>query len=194
MHGPLDKLTVTSSVSSLSIKSARKPEFVGYTTPVDGTGSKGAGVIRAPERLIWIWAQTTMSNPHLPAELLDCIVDFLHDSKTALRNCCLVSKQWIPRTRRHLFSDVRFDTEKMLESWKEMFPDPSTSPGHYARILWVDYFEVTAADAEAGGWIRGFSRVVYLRMVTLKEGTSARRRALLLFHEFSSSNPSCPNV
>ena len=117
-----------------------------------------------------------MPNPYLPAELLDHIVDLIHDSKTTLRNCCLVSKSWIPRTRKHLFADIRFDTEKKLESWKEMFPDPSTSPGHYARTLFVDYFRITVADAdsEAGGWIRGFSGVVYLGVVTLKEGTSTR--------------------
>jgi len=111
---------------------------------------------------------------HLPPELLDHIVDLLHDSKTTLRNCCLVSKQWIPRTRKHLFADIRFDTEKKLERWKEMFPDPSTSPGHYTVTLLVDYLRVTAADADAesGGWIRGFSRVVYLKVVTLKEGMS----------------------
>jgi len=52
-----------------------------------------------------------------------------------------------------------------------MFPDPSTSPGHYTEDLLVNIYMVTAADAEADGWIRGFPRVVYLGVVTLK-GTS----------------------
>ena len=39
-----------------------------------------------------------MSNLHLPAETLDHIVDHLHDTKDALRNCCLGSKSWVPRT------------------------------------------------------------------------------------------------
>ena len=123
-----------------------------------------------------------MSNPHLPAELLDHIVDLLYDCETALRNCCLVSKQWIPRSRRHLFADITFDTEKQLKSWKETFPDPSTSPGHYARSLYVNFFKVTAADAEAGGWIRGFSRVVFLTVFAiLKEGTSTCWRTLSFY-------------
>jgi hypothetical protein len=36
-----------------------------------------------------------MSNP-LPAELLDYVIDHLCDTQDALRNCCLVSKSWVP--------------------------------------------------------------------------------------------------
>jgi len=110
-------------------------------------------------------AETTMSNPHLPTELLDHVVDHLHDTEDALRNCCLVSKSWIPRARRHLFADVRFKTEEDLELWKEVFPDPSTSPGRHTKALTIDRpHVVTAADAEAGGWIGGFSHVVQLKL------------------------------
>ena len=104
-----------------------------------------------------------MSDPHLPAEMLDHIVDHLHDTEDALRNCCLVSKSWVPRTRKYLFADVNFRTVADLQSWKETFPDPSISPAHYARDLIVGCPEdVAGVDAEAGGWIRGFSRVVHL--------------------------------
>ena len=109
--------------------------------------------------------ETKMSNPCLPAELLDYIADLLHDRKVELRNCCLVSKSWIPRTRKHLFADIKFYIEKDLESWKEVFSDPSTSPACYARTLMVDCPHlVTTADAEEGGWIKGFSRVVHLEV------------------------------
>jgi len=102
-----------------------------------------------------------MPNPHLPAETLDNIVDLLHDETYALRNCCLVSKSWIPRTRKYLFADIRFADGRMLQSWKESFPDPSTSPARYTKILVVGCVHaVTAADREPGGWITGFSRVV----------------------------------
>jgi hypothetical protein len=106
-----------------------------------------------------------MSGPHLPAEMLDHIVDHLHDTEDALRNCCLVSKSWVPRTRKHLFADVDFPTVADLQSWKETFPDPSISPAHYTRGLFVGCPEdVANVDAEAGGWISGFSRVVHLRL------------------------------
>jgi hypothetical protein len=101
-----------------------------------------------------------MPNPYLPVEILDHIVDHLHDTKAALKNCCLASKSWIPRTRKHLFAVVDFSTPKCLETWKETFPDPLTSPGRYTNTLFIDSAEfVTVADAEAGGWIRGFSCV-----------------------------------
>ena len=51
-----------------------------------------------------------MSNPHLQAEMLDMIVDPLHDAKPVLRNCYLVSKPWIPHTRKHLFADIKIPT------------------------------------------------------------------------------------
>ena len=108
---------------------------------------------------------TAMSNPCLPVEILDHIVDLLHDTRDALRNCCLVSQSWIPRTRKHLFADIKFYTVKNLQSWKKTFPDPSTSPACYTKTLFISCPQVvTAADAEGGGWIRTFSRVVRLEV------------------------------
>ena len=106
-----------------------------------------------------------MSIPYLPAELLDRIVDLLYDSEHALRNCCLASKSWIPRTRKHLFADVKLTSIERLNSWKEAFLDPSTSTAHYARTLFIGSHTVIAdASAEGGGWLRGFSSVVHLEV------------------------------
>ena len=50
-------------------------------------------------------------------------------------------------------------------SWKRMFPDPSTSPAHFTKALIIRSLRVvTTTDAEEGGWIRGFSRVVQLEV------------------------------
>jgi len=106
-----------------------------------------------------------MSNPYLPAEILDHIVDLLRDTTYPLRNCCLVSQSWTPRTRKHLFADIKLYTVKNLQSWKNKFPDPSTSPAHYTKTLSIGCPEaITAADAEGDGWIRAFSRVVHLEV------------------------------
>ena len=108
-----------------------------------------------------------MSTPHLPPEILDHIVDLLHDDQNALEECCLVSKSWIPRTRKHIFADIRFDVKEELESWKGTFPDPITSPAHYTKTLHVSCLRfVVPMDAGVGGWIRGFSRVVNLEFNT----------------------------
>jgi hypothetical protein len=126
-----------------------------------------------------------MSIPYLLPEILDYTIDFLHDQLETLKRCSLVSKSWVPRTRKHLFADIGFQTEEHLRSWKEAFPDPSTSPAHYAKTLFVECPQVVvAADAEPGGWIRGFSGVVNLRVGS--HALSADRSfSLVPFHGLS---------
>jgi hypothetical protein len=71
----------------------------------------------------------------------------------------------VPRTRKHLFAEIRLRDEKRLKQWKKTFPDPSTSPAHYAKTLFVGRPQaVVAAGAELGGWIRGFFGVINLRV------------------------------
>ena len=125
-----------------------------------------------------------MSN--IPGELLDHIVDLLHSSQTPLRNCCLVSKSWVSRTRRHLFAEINFQTTKRLQSWKKTFPDHSTSPARYAKTLLIGCPQVVAtAGADAGSWIASFSGVEYLAL----GGRDVRARGwevtFVLFHAFS---------
>ena len=74
------------------------------------------------------WSKTMMPNPYLPQETLDYIVDLLHDEPETLRECCLLSKPWIPRTRKHLFADIKFRSAHELELWKKTFPDHSSFP------------------------------------------------------------------
>jgi hypothetical protein len=130
-----------------------------------------------------------MSNPHLPAEILDHVVDQLHDAHDVLRNCCLVSKSWIPRTRKHLFAEVAFLVPRNLRSWRETFPDPSTSPAHYTKTLSFSYAKVAKpADMERGGWIRVFSRIERLEVDTHARGFDLSNKwttPLALFHGLS---------
>ena len=117
-----------------------------------------------------ILAQTMMTNRCLPPEILDYIVDILQDSPETLSQCCLTSKSWVLRTRKHLFAAVKFCTLGDIEAWKMTFPDPSNSPAHHTRSLSIYCLEVvTAADAAKGGWIRTFSRVVRLDVINGKD-------------------------
>ena len=122
-----------------------------------------------------------MSDLRLPAETLDRIVDHLHDTKNALRNSCLVSKSWVPRTRKHLFANIEFCAADSLEPWKKTFPDPSTSPARYAKFLFINCPQAVTADS----WIRSFSGVEYLKVSyrTLDLGQSVT--PLVPFHGFS---------
>ena len=124
-----------------------------------------------------------MSNPRLPAEMLDHIVDHLHDKRWALKQCCLVSKSWIPRTRKHLFANLVFTTVGTLQSWKNTFPVPSTSPAGYVKSLFISGPQA----ATAGSWIRGFSRVENLEMCVLALNFDFNESAtpLVPFHGFS---------
>jgi len=126
--------------------------------------------------------------PHLPEELRDHIVDLLHDSKLVLRNCCLVSKSWIPRTRKHLFAHISFSTEKDLKVWKKTFPDPSASPACYTKTMCIGCsYVLRDADADWGGWLRGFSHVVHLgvKLHGNESSKSISAIPLIAFHEFS---------
>ena len=122
-----------------------------------------------------------MSNPDLPAELLDHTVDLLRNERDALESCCLVSKSWIPRTRKYLFAVVKLQTPAMLQAWKSTFTNPSTSPACYTKSLSIRYHQRdTPQDAEEGGWIPTFSRVERLEVVINNPMAS-----LIPFHGFS---------
>ena len=126
-----------------------------------------------------------MPSPSLPQEILDHIIDTLHDDTETLRNCCLVAKSWIPRTRKYLFSYIRFSS-KHLESWKKTFPDPSNSPACYARSMVVACPEaVRVEDAAEGGWITSFSGVSCLELKASEDSLYEPETFLIPFHKFS---------
>ena len=103
-----------------------------------------------------------MSHP-LPPEIHDLIVDFLHDERVALNACCLVSKSWVPRARSHLFTHIELGAHlSRVSQWTTTFPDPSNSPGHYARSLTI-HGSLTTTPLFVN-WIQAFSSVVHLHL------------------------------
>lgn len=128
---------------------------------------------------------TTMSNHRcLAPELRDHIVDLLHDDHETLKQCCLVSKSWVSRTRKHLFAAVRFNTPVLLEAWKGTFPDPSNSPAHHTRTLRISCLgAISAADAAEGGWIPTFSGASCLEVFSYD--ASGLGTSLTPLHKFS---------
>ena len=111
-----------------------------------------------------------MPHPRLPPEISDYIADLLYDKPRTLKRCCLVSKSWVPRARKHLFGRIKFRHPAEVDAWKKIFPDPANSPGYHTHSLSFRCAEVfTIADAEEGGWIQAFSNVVRLRV--LNSGT-----------------------
>lgn len=106
-----------------------------------------------------------MSNPHLPPEILDRVIDFVHDDLETLKQCSLVTKSLVPRARTHLFVYIKFESNDDLEAWKRAFPDRANSPAHHTRCLSLECpDDIPAADMEEGGWIRSFSKLTRLEI------------------------------
>ena len=117
----------------------------------------------------------------LPPEIFDLIIDHLRDEPAALKTCCVVSKSWVPRTRSHIFACVEFDASRSpVELWEKTFPDPSNSPAHHTRKLFVHGIPVVnVVGAGVGGWIQTFHNVTHL------EFTGLDRASLVPFHGLS---------
>ena len=124
---------------------------------------------------------------HLNVELFDHIVDFLYDSVDALKSCCLVSKSWVPRSRKHLFAVINFRNTDDVQSWKAVFPDPSTSLGRYAKTLFISSEHIIAAvGVEEGCWVSAFACVVQLSMNTFRSDSEPIMSVSLVpFHGLS---------
>ena len=102
-------------------------------------------------------------SPSLPPEIFDLIVDHLYYEWTALRTCCLVSKSWVPRARRHLFAQISLWSRGSVQSWMEAFPDPSNSPAHHTRSIRLSALAITLMTSqEVRPWLRSFQLVVTL--------------------------------
>ena len=127
-----------------------------------------------------------MSTPYLPPEILDYILETLHDDHKTLRNCCVAAKSWISRTRKHLFADIKFSSSEDLELWKKTFPDPSNSPACHTHTLSVKFPQVIAGeDADDGSWIRTFSCVVRFDVDTRIPYLNDSKVSLSPFHGLS---------
>ncbi|KAF9780895.1 hypothetical protein BJ322DRAFT_288067 [Thelephora terrestris] len=104
----------------------------------------------------------------LPPEIIDLILEYLCNEPITLKACCLASKSWIPRTRKHLFACIRFGVfGPTIRSWMKAFPDPADSPAHHARHLWIS--ETNAINAPC---IRSFHHVEVLRVSAFYRGKS----------------------
>lgn len=100
----------------------------------------------------------------LPPEILDLITGYLHDEPTTLKACCLASKLWIQRARKHLFADIKFHPLGLsVGSWKKTFPDPINSPACHTRTLSIH--RPSLIEAAHVDTISTFRHVVRLNVI-----------------------------
>jgi len=82
-------------------------------------------------------AESRGSTLHIPLELVDFIIDYLHDDKPALATCSLVSREWRPSTRYHLFQSIRISGDAIFGGYDTFlrFLDETPSIRSYIRSL-----------------------------------------------------------
>lgn len=103
--------------------------------------------------------------PTPPPEISDLIVDLLRYECEALKQCCLVSRSWVPSTRKHLFAKITFRDFPDFVRWRDTFPDPTNSPAYLSRALSFGSMQaVEYAVAEGMCWTRAFRNVVLLEL------------------------------
>jgi len=138
-------------------------------------------------RIEFIFYVTNHDDKPLSQEILDYTIDLLHDKPEILKRCCLVSKSWVPRTRKYLFADIKFHSADDLGSWKKTFPDIANSPAYYARTLSVGCPRLVIALDGEEGCIRAFSGVTSLHLDSRSRHLSASEVSLAPFYKFSPS-------
>ena len=124
--------------------------------------------------------QSSMACP-LPPEMLDLIIDHLHDERAALNACCVTAKWWIPRARKHLFARLKFAGRYHFTLWMKTFPDPFDSPARYTRSLFIQALPVITVGVR--GCICTFTSVEHLHLESL--GWGNRAASLVPFHGLS---------
>lgn len=96
-----------------------------------------------------------------PLDIINLIVDLIHDDREALKACCLISKSWVPSTQKFLFDEIRFTDNSKFEKWKLLFPNPAKSPAHHAHFLLVGCMNVST---EEFSWIQSFTNITQLEV------------------------------
>ena len=80
-------------------------------------------------------------------ELIDIIIDKLHNDKHTLSACCLTSKQWVPSCQFHLFSKITV-TPHRISSVLHFLESHSPSIALLVRNLVVDDFSEWGLDED----------------------------------------------
>ena len=94
--------------------------------------------------------------------------------------CCLVSKSWVPRTRKHLFAQI-WVKEGDHRKWTSIFPDPEDSPAYYTRRLKID------CALEDSRWIQAFCHVERLILNCISSDLNTGIIPLVPFYIFTTS-------
>lgn len=82
--------------------------------------------------------QNAVQRARLPQELTDIVIDHLHNDKTSLIACSLVSHDWLWSARYHLFYDANittFNEKRDLEAFLQAVTSSQLQLGNHVRCL-----------------------------------------------------------
>lgn len=84
----------------------------------------------------------------LPSEIWETIIDHLYSSKTALLQCSLVCKSWLPACRYHLFASVVLGPEN-LHGFQSLISSGSCTVRNCVQELFVSFLELSPAASDS---------------------------------------------
>lgn len=123
------------------------------------------------------------------SELVDIIIDYLHEDKPSLGACGAVCKSWLPPSRYHLFSSVRLDNS--LGAFLDLLDSPTTSIPPHVRSLRIKYGSHTSDAIPRLARHLLAVRYLYLERICFSELSTEARLACLsseLFKQVTSLN------
>ena len=87
---------------------------------------------------------------YIPPELIDQIIDYLHNDPKSLNACALTAKDWLPSARYHRFRSIRFQSAKKIDSFHQFSQfAPGLLPYYQEAIICDNSGYVPASILEA---------------------------------------------
>ncbi|KAJ7652082.1 hypothetical protein DFH06DRAFT_1206724 [Mycena polygramma] len=73
-----------------------------------------------------------------PLEIVELVIDHLFDDRENLKTCSLVSFQWVPSSRLHLFRTVTLLNAHSIQTLVELLESPLSTLPHAIRNIYVE--------------------------------------------------------
>jgi hypothetical protein len=100
---------------------------------------------------------TTTTHLRLPPELIDRIIDHLHDSPADLRTCARVCKAWLESSRLHLFYSISIhsagNVQTLLSRCQKLYSVIRRSPRVALRVRELD-IDLEEYDFGGSTWLK----------------------------------------
>lgn len=107
----------------------------------------------------------TPSLATMPQELLDCVIDHLHDDSASLRACALSHRAWLPQSWRHLHHHVSIDASRPSHK------SPRYSFGHSLEYIQsLELVHLGDATAISPFTMPLLSRLTHVRTLSISFG------------------------